>query len=48
MTVAAGAFPLAEPTFSGPMQYGGGLEHDGGSTATLADAHKVPQVLNVD
>ncbi|KAI9115171.1 hypothetical protein K1719_014184 [Acacia pycnantha] len=44
MTVAAGAYPLAEPAFSSPMPYGGGLEHDGGSTATLADAHKVAQI----
>ncbi|XP_054807322.1 chromatin structure-remodeling complex protein SYD isoform X1 [Prosopis cineraria] len=44
MAVATGAYPLAEPTFSSPMQYGGGLEHDGGSTAILADAHKAAQI----
>ncbi|XP_028759801.1 chromatin structure-remodeling complex protein SYD isoform X2 [Neltuma alba] len=45
MAVATGAYPLAETAFSSPMQYGGGgLEHDGGSAATLADAHKVAQI----
>lgn len=47
MTVATSAYPMAEPVFSSPMQYGGQLEHDGGSAATLADGHKVAQVLHV-
>lgn len=47
MAVASGAYPLAEPTFSSSMQYGGALEHDGLGAATLADGHKLAQVFHV-
>lgn len=37
----------AEPVFSGSIRYGGMLEHDGGSSTTLADGHKIAQVFVV-
>lgn len=49
--LASSPFPVAEPGFSSPMQFGGALlsagkvlEHDGGSSNMLADASKLSQV----
>lgn len=47
MGVPAGGSSMAE-AFSNPMQYGGAVERDGGSSTTLADGHKLAQVLTVD
>jgi len=46
MGFPASASSMAE-AFSNSMQYGGAVEHDGGSSTNLADGHKISQVLDV-
>lgn len=46
MSLAAGASSMVE-AFSNSMQYGGAVERDGGSSTTLADGHKIAQVLAI-
>lgn len=46
MAVPAGASSMVE-AFSNSMQYGGAVERDGGSSTTLADGHKIAQVLAI-
>ncbi|XP_027916125.1 chromatin structure-remodeling complex protein SYD [Vigna unguiculata] len=43
MGFPASASSMAE-AFSNSMQYGGAVEHDGGSSTNLADGHKISQV----
>lgn len=45
MAVPSSVSPMTESIFSSSMQYGGALERDGGSSTTLADGHKISQVL---
>lgn len=47
MAVPANVSAMNEPVISGSMQYGGPLDHDGGSSTTLSDGHKISQVLGI-
>lgn len=45
MAVPSNVSAMNEPVFSSSMQYGGPLDRDGGNSTTLADGHKISQVL---